>query len=104
MYFCLRIKLFNPKKKEMAKAAWLTVAPMSGTGNATITNTGTVHTGRKQRTTTVTGTATGVSPNKTYTVVQKAKPEFISFNNGVEITVQKQAGHLLSQVSQTPLN
>ena len=36
----------------MAKAAWLTVAPMSGTGNATITNTGTVHTGREQRTTT----------------------------------------------------
>lgn len=78
----------------MAKAAWLTVAPMSGTGNATITNTGTVHTGRKQRTTTVTGTATGVSPNKTYTVVQKAKPEFVSFDNGVEITVPKTGGTL----------
>lgn len=78
----------------MAKAAWLTVAPMSGTGNATITNTGTVHTGRGQRTTTVTGIATGVSPNKTYTVVQKAKPEFVSFDNGAEITVPKTGGNL----------
>lgn len=78
----------------MAKAAWLTVAPMSGTGNATITNTGTVHTGRTQRTTTVTGTATGVSPNKTYTVVQKAKPEFVSFTNGSEISVPKTGGNL----------
>ena len=55
----------------MAKAAWLTVAPASGNGNATVQNTGTVHTGREQRTTTVTGVAVGVSPNKTYTVIQK---------------------------------
>lgn len=78
----------------MAKAAWLTVNPMSGTGNATITNTGTVHTGREQRTTTVTGTATGVSPNKTYTVIQKAKPEFVSFDNGAETSVPKTGGNL----------
>lgn len=78
----------------MAKAAWLTVAPMSGNGNATVTNTGTVHTGREQRTTTVTGTATGVSPNKTYTVIQKAKPEFVSFTNGAEETVAKTGGTL----------
>ena len=76
----------------MAKAAWLTVAPMSGNGNATIQNTGTVHTGRTQRTTTVTGTATGVSPNKTYTVIQKAKPEFVSFDNGAETSVPKTGG------------
>lgn len=78
----------------MAKAAWLTVSPMSGNGNSTVTNTGTVHTGRLQRTTTVTGTATGVSPNKTYTVVQKAKAEFVSFDNGAEITVSKSGGTL----------
>lgn len=78
----------------MAKAAWLTVVPMSGTGSTTITNTGTVHTGREQRTTTVTGIATGVSPNSTYTVVQKAKPEFVIFNNGAEITVPKTGGTL----------
>ena len=58
----------------MAKASWLTVSPMSGTGNATVSNTGTVHTGRTQRTTTVTGVAVGVTPNKTYQVVQEAKP------------------------------
>ena len=50
----------------MAKASWLTVSPMSGTGNATVSNKGTVHTGRTQRTTTVTGVAVGVAPNKTY--------------------------------------
>lgn len=76
----------------MAKAAWLTVAPMSGSGNSTIQNTGTVHTGRSQRTTTVTGTATGVSPNKTYTVIQKAKPEFVAFDNGAEMSVPKTGG------------
>ena len=78
----------------MAKSAWLTVYPMSGQGNATITNTGKVHTGREQRTTTVTGVATGVSPNKTYQVVQKAKPEFVSFDDGVETSVAKTGGTL----------
>lgn len=78
----------------MAKASWLTVSPMSGTGNATVSNTGTVHTGRAQRTTTVTGVAVGVTPNKTYRVVQEAKPEFVSFNAGAEITVAKTGGTL----------
>ena len=78
----------------MAKSAWLTVSPMSGQGNATITNTGEVHTGREQRTTTVTGVATGVSPNKTYLVVQKAKPEFVSFDDGAETSVAKTGGTL----------
>lgn len=78
----------------MAKSAWLTVSPMSGQGNATITNTGEVHTGREQRTTTVTGVATGVSPNKTYQVVQKAKSEFVSFDDGAETSVAKTGGTL----------
>ena len=78
----------------MAKSAWLTVSPMSGQGNATITNTGEVHTGREQRTTTVTGVATGVSPNKTYQVVQKAKPEFVSFDDEAETSVAKTGGTL----------
>lgn len=73
----------------MAKAAWLTVAPASGSGNATVQNTGTAHTGRKQRETTVTGVAVGVSPNKTYKVIQKGKTEFASFNDGAETTVSK---------------
>lgn len=78
----------------MAKAAWLTVNPTSGNGNATVQNTGTVHTGRKQRETTVTGVAVGVSPNKTYKVIQKGKPEFVSFTNGAETTVGKAGGTL----------
>ena len=78
----------------MAKAAWLTVKPASGNGNATVQNTGTVHSGRKQRETTVTGVAVGVSPNKTYKVIQKGKPEFVSFTNGAETTVGKAGGTL----------
>lgn len=78
----------------MAKAAWLTVNPASGNGNATVQNTGTVHTGREQRETTVTGVAVGVSPNKTYKVIQKGKLEFVSFTNGAETTVGKTGGTL----------
>lgn len=78
----------------MAKAAWLTVKPASGNGNATVQNMGTVHTGRKQRETTVTGVAVGVSPNKTYKVIQKGKLEFVSFTNGAETTVGKAGGTL----------
>jgi hypothetical protein len=78
----------------MAKAAWLTVDPASGNGNATVQNTGTVHTGREQRETTVTGVAVGVSPNKIYKVIQKGKPEFVSFTNGAETTVGKAGGTL----------
>lgn len=78
----------------MAKAVWLTVNPVSGNGNATVQNTGIVHTGRKQRETTVTGVAVGVSPNKTYKVIQKGKPEFVSFTNGAETTVGKAGGTL----------
>lgn len=78
----------------MAKAAWLTVNPASGNGNATVQNTGTVHTGREQRETVVTGVAVGVSPNKTYKVIQKGKPEFVSFTNGAETTVGKAGGTL----------
>lgn len=78
----------------MAKAAWLTVNPASGNGNSTVQNTGTVHTGREQRETIVTGVAVGVSPNKTYKVIQKGKPEFVSFTNGAETTVGKAGGTL----------
>ena len=78
----------------MAKAAWLTINPALGNGNATVQNTGTAHTGREQRETTVTGVAVGVSPNKTYKVIQKGKTEFASFNDGAETTVSKTGGTL----------
>lgn len=77
----------------MAKAAWLTVSPMSGSGNQTIQNSGAEHTGRVQRTTTVTGIASGVSPNRTYTVIQQPKAEFVSFNLS-EVSVAKDGGNL----------
>lgn len=78
----------------MAKAAWLTVNPASGNGNATVQNNGAIHTGREQRETTVTGVAVGVSPNKTYKVIQRGKSEFVSFNDGTETTVGKAGGTL----------
>lgn len=77
----------------MAKAAWLTVSPMSGSGNQTLQNTGTEHTGREQRTTTVTGIASGVTPNRTYTVIQQPKAEFVSFDQS-EVSVAKEGGTL----------
>lgn len=77
----------------MAKAAWLTVSPMSGSGNQTVQNSGTEHTGRLQRETTVTGVASGVSPNKTYKVIQQPKAEFVSFDES-EVTVAKSGGTL----------
>lgn len=78
----------------MSKAVWLTVNPASGNGDATVQNIGKAHTGRKQRETTVTGVAVGVSPNKTYKVIQKGKPEFVSFTNGAKTTVGKAGGTL----------
>lgn len=81
----------------MAKADWLTLEPTSGQGNATVVNSATYHTGREQRTTTVTAVAAGVSPNKTYTVIQHPTPEFVSFdmvNGSHEVTVGKEGGSL----------
>ena len=81
----------------MAKADWLTISPTSGQGNATVVNSATYHTGREQRTTTVTAVAVGVSPNKTYTVIQHPTPEFVSFDmidGSHEVTVGKGGGSL----------
>ena len=78
----------------MAKPSWLTTNPNSGSGNGSIQNTATVHTGRETRQGTVTVTAAGVTQPKTYTVTQKAKPEFVSFNNGIEMSAPKEGGAL----------
>ena len=45
----------------MPKATWCTVSPASGTGNGTVAVSGSNHTGRSARTTTVTVSATGVT-------------------------------------------
>lgn len=73
----------------MAKASWLTISPTSGKGNATISNSAPDFSGRVSRSTTVTGSATGISGSKTYTVIQKGAGETIiiatrtwNLNNG----------------------
>lgn len=77
----------------MAKDNWLTVSPMAGTGNATISNSAPSFTGRVERSTIVTGQAVGMSGNKIYTVIQKPIVEFVNVNtaswsvNKVENTV-----------------
>ncbi len=72
----------------MAKAAWCNTTPTSGSGNGTVNVGASVHTGRVQRTTTVTVKATGVT-DKTVGVTQHAKAEFVSLNN---ITEEKAGG------------
>lgn len=55
----------------MAKATWCTASPASGTGNGTVAISGSNHTGRTARTTTVTILATGVT-EKTVSVSQSS--------------------------------
>lgn len=76
----------------MAKPSWLTTDPNSGNGNGSITNTASVHTGREVRTGTVTVTGIGVLTPATYKVTQKAKAEFVSFDDGMEMSAPKQGG------------
>ena len=76
----------------MAKPSWLTVAPTSGSGDGTITNTGLEHTGRVLRTGTVTVTGDGVAGSKAYTVNQEPKPEFVELDNGASMSVSKEGG------------
>ena len=79
----------------MAKPSWLSIDPSTGSGNGTIVNTGTVHTGRVARQGVVTVTAAGVAEPVTYKVTQEAKPEFVSFDNGAEMAAEKVAGKVL---------
>lgn len=74
----------------MAKSSWLTVFPMSGSGSATLTNTGTNHTGRNIRSTTVTATVKGLSVSRSYTVVQKALEEFVSITGDASVSVDRE--------------
>ena len=76
----------------MAKPSWLIVNPSTGSGNGTIANSATAHTGRVVRTGTVTVTGVGVSTPATYRVIQEPKAEFVSYDNGTEMSAQKGAG------------
>lgn len=63
----------------MAKAAWCTVNPMKGKGNASLDITAGAHTGRTARSTTVTvANQTGAKPSKSIAVSQAGKALFIT--------------------------
>lgn len=76
----------------MAKPNWLQVDPSTGSGNGTIHNSASAHTGRVARTGTVTVTGVGVSTLATYQVTQEPKAEFALFDNGAEMSANKGAG------------
>ena len=77
----------------MSKASWLTISPASGSGNGTISNSASAHTGRVNRTTTVTVSADGVA-DQTYSVTQTALAEFVAFDNGATMAAPKAGGSL----------
>lgn len=76
----------------MAKPSWLSINPSTGSGNGTIANSASAHTGRVARTGTVTVSGVGVTTPATYKVTQEAKAEFVSFDNGTEMSAPKGAG------------
>lgn len=76
----------------MAKPGWLIVSPIQGSGNGTISNSAGAHTGRIARIGTVTVTGVGVSTPTTYKVTQEPKAEFVSYDNGAEMSAPKEAG------------
>ena len=64
----------------MAYASWATPNKQSGSGNDTVSWTGSAHTGRSSRTTTATFAASGVEP-KTLTIIQAGKSEFVEMDD-----------------------
>ena len=73
----------------MAYASWVTPNKTSGSGNDTVSWTGSAHTGRNSRTTTATFSASGVE-SKTLTIIQAGKTEFVDLDNTA--TVAKTGG------------
>lgn len=78
----------------MAKPSWLSVTPTSGSGNGTISNSSSVHTGRVKREGVVTVQGSGVATAATYKVIQTPKAEYVSFDNGSEMAVEKGGGNV----------
>lgn len=64
----------------MAKSSWCTTDPASGSGNGTVNVDASAHTGRNQRTATLTFKATGVADNAV-SVTQLAKSEFVTISD-----------------------
>lgn len=78
----------------MAKPVWLKLSTTSGSGNGVIGNSADVHTGRVARIGVVTVQGAGISTPSTYNVQQTAKAEFVSFDNGSEMSAPKAGGTL----------
>ena len=73
----------------MAKATWCTVNPTEGSGNKTVNVSGTTHTGRTARQTTLTITAANVEP-VTVAVNQAGKPEFVDSQDTAAVVKEGQ--------------
>lgn len=76
----------------MAKPSWLTITPMSGSGNQTVNNSATPHTGRLVREGVATITAKDIATPVTYKVIQEALPEYVEYTNGTEMAVAVDGG------------
>lgn len=76
----------------MAKPSWLSITPTSGSGNGTISNSSSSHTGRVKREGTVTVQGSGVATASTYKVIQTPLAEFVNFSNGAEMSANKAGG------------
>lgn len=75
----------------MAYASWVTPNKQSGSGNDTVSWTGSAHTGRTSRQTTATFAASGVE-SKTLTIIQAGKAEFVTID--ASASVSKSGGNV----------
>lgn len=73
----------------MAYASWVTPNKTQGSGNDTVSWSGSEHTGRNSRQTTATFSASGVE-SKVLTIIQAGKTEFVEMDNTA--TVAKSGG------------
>ena len=73
----------------MAYASWVTPNKTQGSGNDTVSWSGSAHTGRNSRQTTATFSASGVE-SKVLTIIQAGKTEFVSMDDTA--TVAKGGG------------
>ena len=69
----------------MAYASWVTPNKVSGSGDDTVSWTGSNHTGRNSRQTTATFSASGVA-SKTLTIIQAGLAEFVSMDDTATVT------------------
>lgn len=79
------------------KPSWISVSPAAGSGNGSVENTASEHTGRVARTGIVSVVGVGVTFDEskhTYRVTQTPKAEFVSFDGGTEMAADKEGGNV----------